>query len=351
MRYKTFGRNTGLRVSELALGTGNFGTGWGHGAEPAEARKIFDLYLEAGGNFIDTANGYQFGQAETLLGDFIRAERDNLVVATKYTLPTDANATISGTGNGRKNMIRSVEESLKRLQTDHIDLFWAHMTDGATPIEEIVRAFDDLVRAGKIHYAGLSNFPAWRIARAATIAELRGWSPIAGIQVEYSLVERTAERELTPMAEALGLAIAAWSPLGGGFLTGKYRNNEDGRLNRLGILIHSETSARETAVLDALLAVAKETGATPTHVAIAWLRHKGAQSTTGIIPILGPRTTEQLTATLGALEVKLSAEQVERLDAAGAIPLGVPHQVIRDYVPRIRGGKPELLDLPVIPAA
>ena len=172
MRYKTFGRHTGLRVSELALGTGNFGTGWGHGAEPAEARKIFDLYLEAGGNFIDTANGYQFGQAEALLGDLIAADRDNLVIATKYSLPTDANPTLSRTGNSRKNMIRSVEESLKRLKTDHVDLFWAHMTDGATPIEEIVRAFDDLVRAGKIHYAGLSNFPAWRIARAAARADL-----------------------------------------------------------------------------------------------------------------------------------------------------------------------------------
>lgn len=351
MRYRTFGRNTGLRVAELALGTGNFGTGWGHGAEPAEAKKMFDLYLESGGNFIDTANGYQFGQSETLLGDLIAAERDNLVVATKYSLPTDANPGISRTGNSRKNMIRSVEESLKRLKTDHIDLYWAHMTDGATPIEEILRAFDDLVRAGKIHYAGLSNFPAWRISRAATIAELRGWSPIAGIQVEYSLVERTAERDLTPMAEALGLAVAAWSPLGGGFLTGKYRNSEDGRLNRLGILIHSEKSTRETAILDSVLAVAKEAGATPTHVAIAWLRHKAAQSTTGIIPILGPRTHDQLVATLGALEVTLTPEQIERLDNAGAIPLGVPHQVISDYAPRIAGGKPELLDRPALPAA
>lgn len=351
MHYKIFGRNTGLRVAELALGTGNFGTGWGHGAEPAEARKMFDLYLEAGGNFIDTANGYQHGQSETLLGDFIAAERDNLVIATKYSLPTDANPTISSTGNGRKNMIRSVEESLKRLKTDRIDLYWAHMTDGVTPIEEIVRAFDDLVRAGKIHYAGLSNFPAWRISRAATIAELRGWSPIAGIQVEYSLVERTAERELTPMAEALGLAVAAWSPLGGGFLTGKYRDTQDGRLTRLGILVHSEKSARETAILDTVLAVAKETGATPTHVAIAWLRHKAARSTTSIIPILGPRTRDQLAATLSALEVKLSPDQVDRLDAAGAIALGVPHQVISDHAPRIAGGKPELLDRSALPAA
>lgn len=336
MRNTVFGRRSGLQVSELALGTGNFGTGWGHGAERDEARRIFDAYRDAGGNFLDTANGYQFGQAEVLLGEFIASERDSLVVASKYTLRTEPqDETRLKTGNNRKNMVRAVEESLKRLNTGHLDLLWAHISDNVTPMEEILRGFDDLVRAGKIHYAGLSNFPAWRIARADLLAELRGFAPLAGIQVEYSLVERTSERELLPMAEALGLAITAWSPLGGGFLTGKYRNaQEDTRASKLGMLVHGEKTARETAVLDALLAVATELNVPPAHAAIAWLREKARRSTTALIPILGPRTREQFDATLGALEVQLSDEQVSRLDNASAIALGVPHAMIAERFPR-----------------
>jgi aryl-alcohol dehydrogenase-like predicted oxidoreductase len=352
MRYKIFGRRTGLRVSELALGAGNFGTRWGHGAERGEAKKVFDAYVEAGGNFIDTADSYQFGESEEIVGDFIAADRDFFVVASKFTLGTNDTHGISRTGNSRKNMVRSVEDSLKRLKTDRIDLYWAHFTDGVTPMEEIVRAFDDLVRSGKILYAGLSNFPAWRVSRADLLAELRGWAPIAGIQIEYSLAERTADRELLPMAEALGLGVALWSPLGGGFLTGKYRSSAEGRINsRLAVLVHTEKSTRETAILDAVLAVAKEVGASPTEVAIAWLLHKAARSTTSLIPILGSRTHEQLDATLGALEVKLSSDQIARLDAASAIPLGTPYEQINGSAARIAGGKPELLEVPVIPAA
>lgn len=350
MHYKVFGRKTGLRVAELALGAGNFGTGWGHGAERDEAKRIFDGYLEAGGNFIDTANGYQGGQSEAMLSEFIATERDRLVIATKYTLGTTSAAGISHTGNNRKNMVRAVEESLTRLKTDHIDLFWAHMSDGVTPMEEILRGFDDLVRAGKIHYAGLSNFPAWRIARADLLAEVRGFAPIAAIQAEYSLAERTAEREQLPMAEALGLAATLWSPLGGGFLTGKYRSgDENNRAAKLGMLVHAEKSARETALLDTLLAVAAELGASPTHVAIAWLRDKAKRSTTGLIPILGSRTREQLDATLGALNVQLSADQVSRLDGVSEVAKGVPHESIAGSVARFSGG--ETLDLPIIPVA
>jgi aryl-alcohol dehydrogenase-like predicted oxidoreductase len=352
MRYKIFGRRTGLRVSELALGAGNFGTRWGHGAERGEAKKVFDAYVEAGGNFIDTADSYQFGESEEIVGDFIAADRDFFVVASKFTLGTNDTHGISRTGNSRKNMVRSVEDSLKRLKTDRIDLYWAHFTDGVTPMEEIVRAFDDLVRSGKILYAGLSNFPAWRVSRADLLAELRGWAPIAGIQIEYSLAERTADRELLPMAEALGLGVALWSPLGGGFLTGKYRSSAEGRINsRLAVLVHTEKSTRETAILDAVLAVAKEVGASPTEVAIAWLLHKAARSTTSLIPILGSRTHEQLDTTLGALDVKLSSDQIARLDAASAIPLGTPYEQINGSAARIAGGKPELLEVPVIPAA
>ncbi|MFD1692918.1 aldo/keto reductase [Azotobacter chroococcum] len=351
MRYMTFGRNTGLRVSELALGTGNFGTGWGYGTERDEARRVFDGYVEAGGNFIDTADIYQFGQAETLLGEFIASDRERFVVASKYGLGASPDAGVSRTGNGRKNMVRSLEDSLKRLGTDYLDLYWAHTADGVTPLEEILRAFDDLLRAGKILHAGLSNFPAWRIARADLLAELRGWAPLAGIQFEYSLAERSAERELLPMAEALGLGAALWSPLGGGLLTGKYRaGTTEGRLSGLGTLVRTENSPRETAILDALQAVAMELEASPTQVAIAWLRERAARSSTSLIPILGPRTREQLDATLGALQLAPSAEQLARLEAASAVAPGTPHEQIAGQLPAVLGGHPDFR-MPTIPVA
>jgi aryl-alcohol dehydrogenase-like predicted oxidoreductase len=351
MRYKIFGRRTGLRVSELALGTGNFGTGWGYGAERDEAKKIFDGYVEAGGNFIDTADGYQAGQSEEMVGEFIAADRDHFVLATKYTLGSAPKSGVSRTGNSRKNMIRSVEGSLKRLKTDRIDLYWTHFSDGVTPMEEIVRGFDDLVRSGKILYAGLSNFPAWRTSRAELLAELRGWAPIAGIQLEYSLVERTADRELMPMVEALGLGAAIWSPLGGGVLTGKYRSSGEGRLKGLGRLVRTEKTERDTATVDAVLAVAEEAGVSRSHVAIGWLLRKAARSTTGLIPILGPRTREQLDDTLSALDLTLTDDQIARLDAASAVPLGAPHEQLHNTAVALAGGKGEVLELPAIPAA
>lgn len=348
MRYTTFGRRSGLRVSELALGTANFGTGWGHGAEREEARKIFDGYVEAGGNFFDTANGYQAGQSEMLLGEFLGSQRDDFVVATKYSFGTAPGAGIAHTGNNRKNMVRAVEESLKRLGTDHLDLLWAHITDGMTPMDEILRGFDDLVSAGKLHYAGLSNFPAWRIARADLLAEVRGWAPLVGIQLEYSLAERSADRELLPMAEALGLAVTQWSPLGGGFLTGKYRaGNDDSRASKLGMLVHGENSARETAILDALLGIAEELDSSAAQVAIAWLLHKARRASTALIPILGSRTRAQFDATLGALHLHLSDEQFARLDAASAIALGVPHEQAAQMREPLSGGRD--LHWPAVP--
>lgn len=350
MRYKSFGRRGGLRVSELALGTGNFGTGWGYGAERDAAKSVFDRYVEAGGNFIDTADGYQGGQSEVMTGEFIAAERDHFVLATKYTLAGPGG--VAGTGNSRKAMVQSVEASLKRLNTDRIDLYWAHFADAHTPVEEILRAFDDLVRSGKILYAGLSNFPAWRIARADAIAELRGWAPLVGVQLEYSLAERSGDRELLPMIEALGLGAALWSPLGGGLLTGKYRNNEQGRLQGLGgRLVHREDSERATATLDAVLAVAAEVDAPPAQVAVAWLLHRDAASSTALVPILGPRTLAQLDGTLGALDVRLSADQLTRLDAASAIALGSPYEAIAQSAGAIAGGKPELLLPRKVPVA
>jgi len=346
MRYRLFGQHTGLRVSELVLGTGMFGTKWGHGADPEASRRIFDGYLEAGGNFLDTSDTYQFGESEALLGEFIKPHRDDLIVASKYSMGASPNGSLSVTGNSRKAMVRSLEQSLKRLQTDRLDLYWVHVPDGMTPIDEIMRGFDDLVRAGKILYAGLSDFPAWRFARAATVADLRGWAPLAGMQIEYSLVQRTPERELLPMAAAFGLGTVAWSPLGGGVLTGKYRKGETGRQTGMGgRLFHPEDTPQKTAIIDTLEAIAKENGANSGQVAIAWVAARGA------IPIIGPRTREQLDDNLGTVNVKVSGDQMRRLDEASAISLGFPHDMVRQPGTRQRltGGKLDLLDLPVQP--
>jgi len=348
MRYKLFGNHTGLRVSELVLGTGSFGTGWGHGAAPDEARRIFDAYAEAGGNFIDTADTYQGGHSEEIVGELLAGRRDEFVVATKFSLRSDAKATILSTGNSRKAMVSSLEQSLKRMKTDHVDLYWAHISDGVTPVEELLRGFEDLVREGKILYAGLSDFPAWRVARAATIAELRGSLPIAGIQVEYSLVERTTEQELLPAAHALGLGVVGWSPLGGGMLTGKYRQGEQGRAEAFGgRVFQPENSQQRSAILDTLIAVAAEAGITPGEVAIAWVASKG------VLPIVGPRTLEQFQGNLASTRVRLAPEQLARLDAASAIPDVFPYTIINvpDYRQRYTGGKADQFDFPDRPAA
>ncbi|MDS7597765.1 aldo/keto reductase [Agrobacterium tumefaciens] len=323
MQYKIFGR-TGLRVSTLALGTGNFGTRWGHGADRDEARRIYEAYRAAGGNFIDTANNYQFGESETLVGEFITSDRDNIVLATKYSLPDAPDAGLQMTGNSRRTMVRSVEASLKRLGTDAIDLLWVHMPDGVTPIEEIARGLDDLVRSGKIIYAGLSDFPAWRISAAATLAEMRGWAGISAVQLEYSLVERSAERELLPMSDAFDLGVVGWSPLGGGLLTGKYRRGESGRAQGLGVLTHDESDARKTATVDALLSLADQIGVSPGQIAIAWVKTKG------VLPIIGPRTAAQIDDNVGADTLTLEPDQILQLDAASSIDLGFPHQMLAD---------------------
>jgi aryl-alcohol dehydrogenase-like predicted oxidoreductase len=349
MRYTTFGRNTGLRVSEYGLGTGNFGTKWGSGAERNEAKAMFERFAEAGGTLLDTADGYQRGDAERLLGEFLTGDREHFVVASKYT--AGAAGGVSLTGNSRKNMFRSVEQSLRHLGTDHLDLYWVHFPDAVTPIEEILRGLDDLVGAGKILHAGLSNFPAWRVSRAAAIADLRGWTPITGIQIEYSLVERTPERELLPMADALGLGVAQWSPLGGGLLTGKYRTSPEGRLTDWQRLVHAEDSAQKTAVIDAVLTIAGETGATPAQVSVAWLLERRRRSSTAHVPIIGPRSVKQLDDYLSALELRLSDEQFTRLDRVSAVPLGVPHEVGESMLDVVLGGDRTQIDRPAVPVA
>jgi aryl-alcohol dehydrogenase-like predicted oxidoreductase len=343
MRYKPFGKHTGLRVSELVLGAGNFGTRWGHGAEPDEAARIFNAYAEAGGNFIDTANGYQFGQSEEILGDLLAGRREEFVLATKFTMKALPDDGILITGNSRKAMVASVEASLKRLKTDRIDLLWAHTSDSVTPAEELVRGFDDLVRAGKILYVGLSDFPAWRVARAATIARLKNAAPIAGLQVEHSLVQRSTEQELLPAGKALGLGIVAWSPLGGGMLTGKYRQGETGRREGFGgNVFQAENSPQRTAILDTLIDVAKGAGVTPAEIAIAWVAAKGS------LPIIGPRTVAQLENNLAAAKVTLSPDQIARLDEVSALPPVFPYTLINDPWTRelYTGGKSADFDGP-----
>ncbi len=312
MKYATFGR-TGLQVSTLVLGTGNFGTGWGYGAEPDVARAIFDTYADAGGNFIDTAEAYQFGQSEEIVGQCLKGRRHDFVLATKFAGGSVPQPNRLVTGNSRKAMIASIDASLKRLGTDYIDLYWVHHPDSETPSEEIVRGLDDLARMGKILYAGLSNFPAWRLVRAATLAELSGAVPMAAAQFEHSLVHRDGEADLLPACRALGIAPLTWSPLGGGVLTGKYRKGETGRKEGFaGRVFQPEDSATRTATVDVVLAIAQETGASADQVAIAW------SMTHDTFPIIGPRSIAQAASNLGAFGVGLTDDQIARLDAASA---------------------------------
>ncbi|MFS8197830.1 aldo/keto reductase [Streptomyces sp. CWNU-52B] len=351
MRYTTFGRRSGLRVSEYALGTGNFGTLWSSGTDAADARVIFDRFAEAGGTFLDTAGMYQAGQSEEILGDLLAVDRDHFVVSTKYAASDTERPHVSLTGGGRKNLAASVEASLKRLRTDHLDLLWVHFPDGVTPIDEIVRGMDDLVRSGKVHHVALSNFPAWQVSAAATLADLRGWAPIVGIQTEYSLIERTADRELLPMAESLGLAVNLWSPLSGGLLTGKYRTGGEGRATDPSRFVTPESTGRRTAVIDAVLAVAEETGANAAQVSMAWLRERGERSAATFVPIVGPRTPAQLDDYLGALDVTLTDKQYTRLDEVSAVEPGVPHGINASIRENLLGGDVSRFIGPVTPLA
>jgi len=338
MRYKLLGRS-GLRVSELALGTMTFGEEWGWGASEPESRRMFDAYAEAGGNFLDTANRYTEGTSERYLGDFIAADRDHWVVATKYTLWTrrdDPNFS----GNHRKNMIQACEASLERLGSDYIDLYWVHAWDFTTPIEEVMRGLDDLVSAGKVLYVGISDTPAWIVSRANTIADFRGWSPFVGLQIRYSLIDRTAEADLLPMARALDLAVTPWSVLGAGVLTGKYsRGNEpaDGRAKA-----GAATRERNLEIAESVVSIAEEIGCTPSQVAIAWVRQQDAQ----VIPLIGARNLPQLTDNLGALDIRLTDDQLATLDEVSRVDLGFPHNFMTDpnILDIVSGGSWERLD-------
>lgn len=343
MRYQTFGRQTGLRVSEYVLGTANFGSAE-TAAGVAGSREIFETFAAAGGTTFDVSNIYQNGEAESILGDLLGRERDDFVVITKYAGSRQAVVRPGTTGNSRKIMIRSLEESLRRLKTDYVDVFMPHFPDGVTPMVEILAGLEDLIRAGKIRYGGLSNFPAWRVAGAVTSADLRGLAPLAGIQTEYSLAERSAERELLPMAEAHGLGVVLYSPLAGGLLTGKYRRGEQGRLSARGA--GNEDTARRDAVLDAVLAVADELETSPVQVSLAWLRRRAADEQTSMIPIVGPRTPVHLEQYLSALEVELDEQHYQQLDEVSAIQLGAPYEDVAAALGHGADGDRHLLDSP-----
>jgi aryl-alcohol dehydrogenase-like predicted oxidoreductase len=348
MRYSSFGRRSGLRVSEYALGTGNFGTAWKSGVDTSEARAIFDRFGEAGGTFLDTAAMYQGGQAESMLGDMLASTRDEFVISSKYGLGNPEKTDRTNNGASRKAMFASVDASLRRLGTDYLDVFWVHFPDAFTPTDEILRGLDDLVRAGKIHHGALSNFPAWRVALAAREADLRSWAPIVAVQTEYSLAERGADTELLPMAEALGLAVNLWSPLAGGVLTGKYRSTGEGRKTDPSRFV-ADGSAQTSAVIDTVLAVAAETGASAAQVSMAWLRERGDRSSTAVIPIIGPRTMTQLEDYLGALDVTLTAEQYARLDEVSSPAAGVSPEIQSMTRTAMLDGEPERFVLPSIP--
>jgi aryl-alcohol dehydrogenase-like predicted oxidoreductase len=334
MRYRLLG-NSGLRVSEAALGTMTFGEEWGWGAARDEARKIYDAFREAGGNFIDTANVYTNGTSEAFLGDFLKGHRESIVLATKYTNAppgTDANAG----GNHRKSMFQAIEASLRRLQTDYIDLYWVHIWDQITPVEEVMRGLDDLVRQGKVLYVGVSDAPAWWIAQANTLASLRGWSPFVGLQIEYSLAERAGERELLPMAKALGLRVTAWSPLAGGVLSGKYHGTSapaEGRLTNEAMQQFAPDADRAKRIVAAVKTVADQVGRSMAQVALAWLRYRLVP----VIPILGARKLAQLQDNLASFNLNLSADQLKMLDDASRIELGFPHdffnrEMVRSFI-------------------
>ncbi len=316
MKNKLFGKHTGLPASEIVLGAASLGERRGYGSIAEEIPKIFAAYIDAGGNFIDVADQYQLGEAEEIVGKFIEAQRHNFIICTKYTRSSEKNPTPVNSGNHRKAMRQAVEASLKRLKTDYIDIYMPHFDDGLTPLEEIVRGLEDLVKAGKVLYTGLANFPAWKAAAIASAI------PLTALQIEYNLMQRTADRELMSMAEHFGLGTMLYSPLAGGLLTGKYRKGSAGRLTPSAPDGYQEDAATQT-IIDQLELIAAEVEATPGQVALAWILTKNA------FPIIGVRTLAHLEDSLKTLEIRLSPDQIKRLDNISTISMGYPHDLLK----------------------
>lgn len=321
MNQKLFGQS-GLRVSELCLGTMGFGTEWKWGCDKEQSKQIFDAFANAGGNFIDTANRYTEGTSEKYVGDFIAKDRDHFVVATKYSL-RDRTGDLNFVGNHRKNLMRSVKDSLWRLNTDYIDVLWVHAWDSWTPTEEIMKGLEDLISRGMVHYIGISDTPAWVVSQANTMAQLRGWNQFVGLQIEYSLIQRTVEAELLPMAKAYGMTVTPWAPLAGGALTGKYLKGEKGRLPESS----SRLGDRATAIAKKVVEVAEQLGVTPGQLAINWTRQHKGQS---VIPIVGATKVSQIEDVLGCLKVEIPAVAMKQLNEVSQIELPFPQKFLRE---------------------
>lgn len=322
MNYKLLG-HTGLKVSELCLGTMGFGTEGGWGATREESFGILDAFAQEGGNFLDTANVYKMGSSEQIIGSYLKEnDRDYFVVATKYSLK-DNETNPNASGNNRKNMMRSVDKSLERLQTDFIDVLYLHIWDDLTPIEEVLRGLEDLIRQGKVNYIAISDTPAWVVSKGQVMSELRGWNRFAALQVEYSLLQRSPERDLIPMASHFGMTLTPWAPLAGGALSGKYLKGGTGRLkensNRLND--HSQQITRK------VMQVAEELGAEPAHVALKWTIQ---QCGGNCIPIAGATKLEQLESNMKALSIEISPEQMHQLNDISKIELGFPFQFFKE---------------------
>jgi aryl-alcohol dehydrogenase-like predicted oxidoreductase len=334
--YVTLGRS-GLRVSPFCLGTMTFGEDWGFGSPVSEAEAIMGRYFERGGNFLDTANGYTGGHSERIIGNFIahdRTRRDEIVIATKF-FSNLSRRNPNGGGAGRKAVVASCEQSLRRLRTDYIDLYWMHVWDQFTPIEETMRALDDLVRSGKVRYIGFSDTPAWKVSHAQVTALFRGWAPLVALQIEYSLVERTVEGELVPMALEMGLGITPWSPIAGGVLSGKFTREEAATAaSDRGVRVLSRLTERTFTILDEVIRVASELNTTAAAVALAWVQSRPGVAST----IIGARRLEQLDANLTALDLRLAPEHVRALDAVSAPVLGFPHAFLKGAVNFMHNG-------------
>ncbi len=323
MRYQLLG-NSGLRVSELCLGTMTFGETWGWGASKQESQKQFELFAGAGGNFIDTSVNYTDGTSESYIGEFLAKERDYFVVATKYSLTKASSPDPNSGGNSLKSMRRAVETSLKRLKSDYVDILYLHMWDYLTPVGEVMQGLNNMVRTGKVLYIAFSDTPDWIVAEACTLAEQRGWAKPVALQVPYSIADRAVERSLLPMAKHWGLATLAWGLLEGGILTGKYAkgNSEPTRSAREATTI----SPRVQAIVETVKAIAEESGRSMAQVAVNWVRQQTRQGQ--IIPIIAGRTAAHLADNMAALEWELSADQLRRIDEVSRIEMGFPHDFL-----------------------
>jgi aryl-alcohol dehydrogenase-like predicted oxidoreductase len=318
MRYTLLGK-TGLRVSELALGTMTFGDDWAASSE--SPGRLLELFAEAGGNVVDTANEYGNGTAEAALGKLLAGRRDDFVLTTKYTMQTRP-GDVNSAGNHRKNLVTSLGDSLRRLRTDYLDILWVHARDTLTPVAEVMRALDDQVRAGKVLYVGVSDWPAWEVAQANTLADCRGWSAFAALQLHYNLLDRTAERELLPMAYSFDLPVLAWGPLADGRLSGKYLLGQSGRLAKVA---WGRQRGEGDAIIRDVMKIAEERGCTPAQLALAWLRSRPGT----VIPIIGATSERQLRENLASTSITLEREELATLDQASAIPMGFPYEFLR----------------------